>query len=71
MKKKYVNIYQSESINISCVYVAMAEAIFICKIHEKESNTYKKKGWMKYYYSRTIIIETKEKTDNTNGTTTV
>ena len=26
---------------------------------------------MKYYYSRTVIIQTKEKTDNTNGTTTV
>ena len=49
----------------------MAGAVFIYKIHEKESNMYKKKGCMKYYYSRTVIIQTKEKTDNTNGTTTV
>lgn len=69
--KKYVNVYQSESINIFCVYMAMAGAVFIYKIHEKESNMYKKKGWMKYYSSRTVILQTKEKTDNTNGTTTV
>ena len=46
-------------------------AVFIYKIHEKEANMYKKKGWMKYYSSRTVILQTKEKTDNTNGTTTV
>ena len=69
--KKYVNVYQSESINIFCVYMAMAGAVFIYKIHEKESTMYTKRGWMKYYNSRTVIIQTKEKTDNTNGTTTV
>lgn len=49
----------------------MHGAVIIYKIHEKESNMYKKKGWMKYYSSRTVILQTKEKTDNTNGTTTV
>ena len=66
--KKYVNVYQSESINIFCVYMAMAGAVFI-KCTKKESNICIKR--MKYYSSRTVILQTKEKTDNTNGTTTV
>ena len=49
----------------------MHGAVFIYKIHEKESNMYKKKGCMKYHYGRTVILQTKGKTDNTNGTTTV
>ena len=61
----YIN--QSRSI-FFCIYMAMAGAVFI---HENRSNMYNKKGRMKYYYSRTVIIQTKEKTDNTNGTTTV
>ena len=49
----------------------MAGAVFIKCTKKRIEYLYKKKGCMKYYYSRTVIIQTKEKTDNTNGTTTV
>ena len=47
----------------------MAGAVFIKCTKKRISNICIKR--MKYYSSRAVILQTKEKTDNTNGTTTV
>ena len=72
INEKNMLMYINQNRSIFFAFIWPWLGLFLYKMHEKRIEyLYKKKGWMKYYSSRTVILQTKEKTDNTNGTTTV